>query len=340
MRGRQVCWSDPKVQKLAESFIPATDEVWRLHNRDELDCRFFKGFCEEGHYGERSQPSTTRRSTTRQGIYCCTPSGKFLASINTTSPDRMADMLRDALEAWKKTPKSERLLDYDPAERAGEIERRERLYPEDGLGLRVYSRDMPRKGGRSNEANDWRRSAWNVDSLWYRKAEAATVLPEELRAGGSVTWPDATLRRLVRHNLVDNVRGQTNGYRDAQVQIARMTTTVTRRDGDVAHLTFAGESRATTSGTWPKGGAYAGMASHGPHTRGVATTMYGEAEYDVAKARFVRFEIAAAGTRFGQTRFNFRQDDLDETPIGFVIVLDEDDPGRRVAPAEMNAYGW
>ena len=37
MRGRQVCWSDPKLQALARKFVPVCDEVWRLHNLREHD---------------------------------------------------------------------------------------------------------------------------------------------------------------------------------------------------------------------------------------------------------------------------------------------------------------
>ena len=60
----------------------------------------------------------------------------------------------------------------------------------------------------------------------------------------------------------------------------------------------------------------------------------------IEKGRFVKFSLAAVGSRWGRTRYNFRQDDVDEAPIGFAIILDEEDPGRRVAPAEMGAYGW
>lgn len=331
MRGRQVCWSNPKLQKLAKRFIPATDEVWRLHNRQDVDCLFFQGFSEEGHYGGRSRPSGTR-----QGIYCCTPSGRFLASINTTDPGRMAGMLRDALDAWKKLSKKERLLDYDPAERTAQINRAANQFPKDGLVVRVYSRDMPRK----DLPDDWRATAWNVDSLWYRKDEARQVLPDDIKPDATKKWPEALVQRLVRHNLVDNVRGQTNGYSEAQVQRAELETTVRAIKKNAVTLSLRGASRATTTGSWPKGGAYAGMEKHGPHSRGVQTTMYGEATFDLDTGRFTSFSLVAAGSRWGQTRYNFRQGDLDETAIAFAIVLDRDDPGTQVAPAEVRAYGW
>ncbi len=331
MRGRQVCWSDPKLRALAKQFIPAADEVWRLQHRKDLDCLFFQGFSEEGHYGGRSQPSSTR-----QGIYCCSPSGRFLGSVNTTDPRRMERMLRDALAKWKALPAKDRLLDYDPAARRDRIQRRAALYPKDGLALRVYSRDMPRP----KVPADWRATAWNVDSFWVRKSEARTLLPARLGKGQATAWPAALAQRLVRHGFVDNVRGQTNGYRAAEVQIARIETTVLSIRGDLVAVRFDGTSRATTTGTWPKKGRYAGMAEHGPNSRGVQTRMVGTATFDRASGRFTAFELVAVGTRWGQTRYNFRQGDLDESPIGFALILDPEDPGNRVAPAEIGAYGW
>lgn len=329
MRGRQVCWSDPKLQALAKKFVPVCDEVWRLHNLREHDCLYFQGFCEEGHYGGPNRQ-------TRQGIYCHTPSGRFLGSVNTTDPRRMERMLKDALDRWKAMPKKERYLDYDPATRRDGIQRRERQYPEDGLPLRVYTRDMPRK----DLPDDWRGVAWNVDSLWYRKDEARSLLPRRLAKGQTVEWPEALVGRLVRHNLVDNVRGQTNGYGADHVQTARLRTEVVRVKKHLVTVRFEGESRASTTGAWPRDGRFESMREHGEFSRGVQTRMAGEAVYDRKAERFTRFELAAVGTRWGRTRYNFRHDDMDETPIGFAIVYDAEDPGRKVAPAEMGSYGW
>jgi hypothetical protein len=331
VRGRQVCWSDPELQKLATRFVPAADEVWRLHNRKDLDCLFFQGFCEEGHYGGRSHPTTTR-----QGIYCCTPSGRFLASVNTTDPRRMQKMLEQALERWEAMPVSERLLDYDPATRREEIRRASRLHPADGLALRVYSRDLPR----TDLPDDWRRSAWNVDSLWFRKEEVRALLPESLAQGEGRDWPKPLVQRLVGRNLVDNVRGQTNGYRPEQIQVATLRTTIVEATPTTLVLRLEGESRATTTGAWPTKGRIESLEKRAQNSRGLQTKMAGEAVYDRTSGRFTKFRLAAVGTRWGRTQYNFRQDDLDESPIGFAIVLDPEDPGTRVAPAELGAYGW
>ena len=93
-----------------------------------------------------------------------------------------------------------------------------------------------------------------MDSLWYRKAEARALLPETLRAGAKIEWPSALVGRLVRHNLVDNVRGQTNGYSARQVQVARVQTRVVKVEQGIAHVVFVGESQTSTTGVWPANG--------------------------------------------------------------------------------------
>ena len=89
MRARRSVWSDREVQTLLGSFVTVADEVGRLQRGDDAECRLFQGFCEQGHYGGRTLPTRTR-----QGIYAIAPSGRFLASINATQPDRIAAMLR------------------------------------------------------------------------------------------------------------------------------------------------------------------------------------------------------------------------------------------------------
>ena len=76
-------------------------------------------------------------SRTRQGTYAAAPSGILLASINSSDPERMAEMLRQALARWESMSRTERLLPDGPSLLSGEATRGERFYPADGLVLRV-----------------------------------------------------------------------------------------------------------------------------------------------------------------------------------------------------------
>jgi hypothetical protein len=78
-----------------------------------------------------------------------------------------------------------------------------------------------------------------------------------------------------------------------------------------------------------------------PQKRGYEARLLGRATYDVAKERFLTFELVAVGTRWGGTQFNVRRDDLDPAPMGVLFTLAGDSPWERVAPAFFNeVYGW
>ncbi len=68
--------------------------------------------------------------------------------------------------------------------------------------------------------------------------------------------------------------------------------------------------------------------------------LYGTAKFDPRLEKFTAFELVATGARWGATRFNFREDDRERAPIGFLVTLESDDPMGRVAPAELGNYGW
>lgn len=283
-----------------------------------------------GHYG-----ANVATGATLQGIYCATPSGEFLASINSNNPAEMAGMLRRALVAWQTLPRTRRLQAEDPAEQSiarAQIEQ----FPEDGLLLRCTVRDLPRD---TPNATTWWGQAWNQDNLWLRADEALALMPRELKKGATLDWPEHLARRLVRFNLVDFVRGQTTSYASEQVHEAWLRTEVvkTKRNKWV-ELRFTGGSRAST-GTWPGEGLQIENPAAG--SRGLGTQMRGSARFDFKTGRFTEFELVAVGVRWGQTDFNFRENDHGPAGIAFVFRLAErDDPQARVAPAFLWEYGW
>src|SRR5436190_6041428 len=100
---RQSIWSGPKVLKLAAQFVPAADEVYRMQNLrtgTDPECRLFQKFAELGHY--------RRPGTSRQGTYCVSPSGILLGSINSNSPNRIAELLEQSLVKWGTLSREER----------------------------------------------------------------------------------------------------------------------------------------------------------------------------------------------------------------------------------------
>ncbi|MFQ3587571.1 MAG: hypothetical protein SNJ74_11880 [Fimbriimonadaceae bacterium] len=274
-------------------------------------------------------------TSTRQGTYALAPNGTFLGSVNTNDPAAMARMLRTALARWEVLRPEERRRADDPASVRGDIQRPERFFPEDGLVLRVFSRDLPREG----VTPDWRGRSWNQDFAWFRRSEVARMVPESREPGQKRRVPDDIWVRFVRLNIVDNVRGQTGPYAPREVKRAELTTEVLDRRGSIVRLRLTGSARVEAEGRWPIRG-FADRQDPSPQRRGIDLEFFGEAEFDETGGRFVRFDLVGQGTRWGATQYNGRYDDPGPAPIGFATRIAGDSPAERVAPAHWFSYGW
>lgn len=332
MIARRAVFTDARVRALLARFVPAADEVGRLQRGEDPESRLFQKVAEQGHYAGRTVPSSTR-----QGLYATTVDGQLLASINHNDPARVAAMLEKALAAWEALPEAGRVPEAG-WDGTGDLRRLEARYPADGLVLRLSSRDLPRDvpGAAAPAAPDWRAAAWNLDYVWLRRQEAASLVPAEARVGATREAAGAVLDRLTRVALVDNVRGQTYPAPKASLERARLTSTVTAVEGTRVTLALAGEARWEQVGRWTVGG-------HGPPSdarRGFEGRLLGSATWDAAAQRFVAFEMLAVGLRWGGTQYNARHDDLGPSPIGYVFELAGPEPHEHVAPAAFWEYGW
>lgn len=308
--------------------MPSADEVHRLQRGQDPEAKLFQGISEFGHYGGRTTPTDTR-----QGTYALTPSGKFLASINSNSAAQMGKMLDTALAKWNGMSREERLPKDAPSQAADW--RPERFLPKDGLVLRVVSRDLPSE----KVLDGWYATAWNQDTCWFRKAEAAAWVPPGHFVGDSVLVPQNLSKRLARFNFVDNVRGQTPSFDDQQVTNAQIKTEITRKAGNVLTLRITGNTLATAQGTWSING-FQDMRDPSAQTRGVDLQLLGRAEYDTLKETFVSFEVVAIGRRWGATQYNQRAREQAPSPIGYVVRLASSRPEDKVAPSNFWGYGW
>jgi len=311
------------VQELTARFVTVADEVGRLQRGKDAESAMFRSFCEEGHYGGRSRPTGTR-----QGIYAVAPSGRFLASINTTQPQRMVKMLETALARWAELAPTERALPPDMRERLLGAERFEDRYPDDGLVLAEYCRDLEPAGA---EIPQWQAGAWNEDQAWFTAAEASRFVPEELAVGASRDVPARLASRLARLHLLDVVRGQTAAFRKNHVERAELRSVITGVTDGRVELRLTGHTATRHRGRWRvrDGRSYTEPVEH---ERGVRTELRGRATWDPAERRFTAFELVALGERWGATQYNGRPNDLEPTPIGFAFVLAPPDH-PRVAPA-------
>ena len=109
--------------------------------------------ADHGHYGGR--PGS------RQGIYVCSPNGKFLASINSNSADRVLEMMKRGLAAWNNLPDAERHLTADSTIKPRH--RWEDSFPADGLVLNMITRDLPETCDPIQPCD----VQWNQDAVWF-----------------------------------------------------------------------------------------------------------------------------------------------------------------------------
>ncbi len=302
--------------------MPAADEVHQLSTRKDATGDLFRLIAEKGHYAGRTKPTSTR-----QGIYAAAPSGAFLASINSRNPRAVEKMLREALANWEAMPESERFADHQDL--GGQSW--SRLYPEDGMVLQIFSRDLPGK----EASGDWRDLAWNQDFAWFRRGEVLSFIPESRKLGERIEVDPKLVRRLSSLHLVDNVRGQVPPFNDRDVREAELTATITAIGNNTLTLRLKGKTRAEASGVWSVNGH---RDTPKDHHRGVACDLLGEAVFNTDKERFTSFELVALGERWGGAKYNARADDLGRGPIGYLLTLSRSD--ARVAPASIWRYGW
>jgi hypothetical protein len=321
---RQSVWTDEKVVKLAEQFVPCADEVGRLQRGKDDDCLLFQKIAEQGHFKGRID-------TTRQGIYCAAPSGVLLASVNNNNPEVIARLMERALKKWESMSREERLLPadakYDPKFRW------ESRYPADGLVLKSIYRDAPRE-----DVKPMWKNAWNTDFTWFRSDEAKGFMPKEIKEGATYEVPREQMLRLARFTLRDIVRGEAEPFAVKHVEKAALKGTITAIKDGIASIHFTGETRTSHEGEWSIEGLKSDKRV--PQKRGYETKILGNAEYDVAAKKFKAFELVCMGPRWGGTRFNVRGGDLDPFPMIVVLQLGGNTPADHVAPAYMWDYGW
>jgi hypothetical protein len=145
-----------------------------------------------------------------------------------------------------------------------------------------------------------RQNAWNQTWLDFTAEEVRGLLPS---GGTKGSVPDALARRIYRKSLIDNVRGQTDEWRDNEIKRATLTTeTVGSKNGQLT-VRLHGEFEAEDD------------------THSMKATLHGRAVFDTGANRFVLIELAAVGTRRGGTQFNKRDDEA-QTPIGFAFMIE------------------
>lgn len=317
MTGRASVFSDPRIISIInEHFVPAADDCGPLQTGRDEPGEFFRLIAEQGHYAGRTRPTATR-----QGLYVATPEGKLLASVNSTSADRVLNMIQSAVTAWKSHPSNLGAAEQSAAA-AAKAPRHEQ-YPEGGLVLKMYVRDLPR------ENPSWQNSRLNIDHVWITKAEVKQFIPDGAQLGDRISVATNIVTRLARSHLVDTVRGQCPAWDPAHIRTGDVHLVVESIQGALVHLRLEGHIRLAAP---PDDAVNPYNRRAVDQERGIEARLLGYLTYHREKESFEKFRMIAAGPRWGAYVYNGRASDPGPAPIGFAFELVRNDNATDLTP--------
>jgi len=299
-------FSHPEViQQITQAFVPVAENCRHLRNQQDAKGEFFRSIAEQGYrVGQGLSP------TTWQGSYLCTAAGELLASGNPSDAHQALALIQRASEhRSRRANQSTRPIIPESYEPDPEYEW---AYPENGLILKGYVRDLPRESGES----DLRK--WNLDYVWFTQKEAASLVKEAAEIGQGYPIPQPLILRLVRFHFLDTVRGESLRWRSEHVKRAEIFLTLEERKGEQVKLRLEGSVRNEAPPSFelnPYNGKIVDMG------RGIDLRLLGYLTYQKERQAFTRFDIIAVGLRWGATAYNDRFGDLGPAPIGFAFEL-------------------
>jgi hypothetical protein len=286
--GRVLTFADPEIIRLArEEYIPVAGDDWYQRRRQDAEGRFFRHVADQG-------PRKGRGGSTRQGVYCLTADGTLLAYKNHQDPKVMRQVLRQALEKWRRLPEARRKpAAVKVADLAAADTRYARTPPPDGLIVNVYTRILDRKadgftrGTSSFPGGD--RAAH--DHLWLTAQDWKALVPAQPRRGDTIPVAEAVARRICRFHLIDNTRGEPPFWRPEHVRSGKLTLTVEEVTETGVRLRLDGAALLATD------------ADPARADRGYDVRLLGYVHYDARQKRIDRLDVVALGDHWGEGRY-------------------------------------
>lgn len=182
--------------------------------------------------------------------------------------------------------------------------------------LRVFSRIHPLPPGVSSLNEGPGR-----DHLWIYADELKEIRAAAPENGRDFSLPKSLVARLTRFHLIDNVRGEPDMWKPAEVTKAEFTARRVRDDGETGVYAFSG--------------IFAMRAANGG--RGYEGTISGEFVVDNRAARITRFRAYGKGQAWGVSTYT------PEAPKGrfplLIAIVETDDPTARTVPPQAVACG-
>lgn len=258
----------------------------------------------------------------RQGHWILSPSGRMLAHsaglFQYQGPRFVLQAIRDALAAWRRMPRAERLLSPppDPARDPIEWESDRFARPAGGLDLRVVSRCFPFPG-MSRERDTRHPDFFRIDRLWFTADEAASLAPAAATAGATARLEGAALERLVRLHLGTQVQPNP-AWRADDVTAAEIVARVVAVRGPRVTIEYSG---------------HVDLSGHAPQNRrAYRGDLRGSAVWDRSTRSFAAFELLAYGLHTLPEDDRHGNDGSRTAPLGVLLTLNPDGEQDRLRP--------
>lgn len=291
------------ANKISRDFIPFAGSIERLQpsrygGAETATSRWFQKKAKLA-FAEFAPAGWWENFKTYQGFYVMAPNGKSYSYqvVWELTPSEVVTELERALTAYAASPPSKvSIPKADPSSKP--------LRPPKGASiLRVFSRIRPVPAN-SHESN----KGIGRDHMWITRREVKAML-------GSKTLPDTVVARLIRFQLVDNVRNVSPAFDDKDVKKANFRS---KLRGDI--LVFEGEF--VCQGKTTEGKPF-----------GMSGTVEGQFQLDSTTKKITRCRAFAKTTAHGES--------TPEAPskpysMVFAIVDAYDSVGFSVPPT---AYG-
>tara|TARA_Y100000590_G_C15734951_1_gene1018245 strand:+ start:3380 stop:4186 length:807 start_codon:yes stop_codon:yes gene_type:complete len=254
----------------------------------------------------------------------------LLNSINSLNPDDVLSVIQQGLDKWNHNTISDRSI--NPTNTIIPSHRWEDSYPENGLVLTGYKIDLKS----DPPSNDNRGDRWNMDHVWFNKAEMKEWITNDLIEGSVNKVPAVISERLIRFHLVDNVRGQTLPFAPDEIKMNQMMTEVVLKNESSIELEISGESFSVAKGEWSLGENDWTPTHLLDHS--IRTKLLGKVTYNFQTETVTEFEMVAIGERSGKTKNNGRMYGSDSNHIGFYYKMAQENASEKIAPPFIDLY--
>jgi hypothetical protein len=240
-----------------------------------------------------------------QGFYTLASDGTGYGFENVRSPKVVLEMLQEASSAFTKNPPPKVAINESTFMSIFSKSKE----PSNTKVVRVFTRVRPIPVG----ANSLNKSLGR-DHLWI-VGKDIQELTAAGASGSAFKMPHNLLMRIVRYNLIDNVRGQPDLWEHSQVKQANIVVSPVGMTGKEMNYKFTGDfSLRTDDGK-----------------RGLEGTISGEITTVPNERKLARFRAFADATAWGDSKFTAH------APSGrfplVIAMLDVDDSlAQTVAP--------